>query len=197
MKIISRFGRSASLLAVVLMVLQPSLALGQQPAAQALASAKLKAEPMRTFDVALDADRGLRGQVVDVQGLPVANLPVTMSNAAGQWQAVTDAEGNYRVPDLRGGAYLVRVGDQLKQMRAWSPGTAPPAANRGLMMVHGNQLIRGQAFCGSPVGCGTGVGGGGIKDVLSHPLVIGGIIAAAIAIPVAIHNSDDDPAPAS
>jgi hypothetical protein len=45
------------------------------------------------------------------------------------------------------------------------------------MMVSSPQLVRGQ----QP-----------ISAVFSNPLLIGLIIAAAIAIPVAIHNSQDD-----
>ena len=67
------------------------------------------------------------------------------------------------------------------------------------MIVEGQQTILGQ-YCGSPVvGCGSPVSAGmaGCKELLSNPLVIGGLIAAAIAIPIAVHNADDDDDPAS
>ena len=67
------------------------------------------------------------------------------------------------------------------------------------MVFQGDPTVLGQN-CGAPV-CGTPVcgspvygPGGRIRNALANPLVVGGIAAAAIAIPVAIHNADDDPA---
>lgn len=185
------YGRAATTVAAAILIFQPLASTMAAPPVAAQAAPQPKIEAMRTVDVQLDDKRGLTGQVVDVQGRPVPNAAVTVSNSKRQWHAVTDKQGKYRVASLQGGSYLVRVGDQLKQTRAWAPGTAPPHANKGLMMVHGNHLIRGQAYCGTPVG------GHGVGDVVSHPLFIGGVIAAAIAIPIAIHNSDDDDPPAS
>ncbi|MDC0935326.1 carboxypeptidase-like regulatory domain-containing protein [Pirellulales bacterium] len=187
-------GRVASLAATVALIV-PSHVVAAQPAP----NHATKFEPVRPVDVALDGQRGFSGQVLNVEGRPVAGTTVTLYQGKQQWQTITDADGQYRVADLQGGAYVARVGDQLKQVRAWAPNTAPPGANRGLLMIDGNQLIRGQAYCGNPVACGSPVAAGfaGMKEALSHPLVIGGIIAAAIAIPIAIHNSNDDDPPAS
>lgn len=185
-------GRFATWTAAAMMIAGPAVAQAPQQTTPRVAE---KSPPaMQTVDVALDRQRGFTGQVVDVAGKPAAQKTVTLLNGKRQLQATTDAQGEFRIADVRGGAYLVRVGNQWKQVRAWAPGTAPPGANDGLMMVHGDQVVRGQAYCGSPVGCGSPVSAGfaGMREALSHPLVIGGIIAAAIAIPVAIHNSDDD-----
>lgn len=185
-------GRTATWIAATSMIIGPAWA--QAPAPQAGRSAEASPPQMQTVDVALDAQRRLSGQVVDVAGNPATQTAVTLLNGKQQLHATTDAQGQFEIDGVRGGAYLARVGNQWKQVRAWAPGTAPPSANKGLMMVHGDQVVRGQAYCGSPVGCGSPVSAGfaGMREALSHPLVLGGIIAAAIAIPVAIHNSDDD-----
>jgi len=57
------------------------------------------------------------------------------------------------------------------------------------MVVPDNSAVLGQN-CGDPV-CGSGVCGGK-KNCLRNPLILGGIIAAAIAIPIAV-DDDDDP----
>jgi hypothetical protein len=156
--------------------------------------AAVEAPAMRVADVALGGDGSLSGQAMSLQGQPLANLPVVITDGRQQAATTTDAKGQFRFAGLRGGAYSVHTGQQIHACRAWKAGTAPPSATRGLMVVQGHETALGQ-FCGSPVECGTPVTGGvfaGARDALRNPLVIGGIIAAAIAIPVAVHNSDDD-----
>jgi hypothetical protein len=170
--------------------LQAAAAENASPATTALTTT---AQAFRIADVALDERCGLTGQAVSLQGAPLAGAQVALDDGRRQWLTTTDAEGNFRFNELRGGNYRLQVGEQTQFCRAWKAGTAPPAANRGLMIVEGQQTVLGQ-YCGSPVNCGSPVAGGmgRCKDLLSNPLVIGGLIAAAIAIPVAIHNADDD-----
>ena len=66
-----------------------------------------------------------------------------------------------------------RSGEGHGIYRFWSPGTAPPAAQKGAIVYTQN---------------GNG-GGGGLKMFLSNPIVIAGIVATAIAVPVALNNS--------
>jgi hypothetical protein len=124
--------------------------------------------------------------------------------AAGQEIArtLTDSEGNFRVDGLKGGVHRVNAADQQSLYRLWAPSTAPPAAQRGLMLVSATDVVRGQCDCGTPV-CGsvcgssypsTG-GGGGIGNwIASHPLLTAGAIATAIAVPLALDDDDDPPA---
>jgi hypothetical protein len=159
-----------------------------------LPTAALEAPAMRVADVALGADGSLNGQVMTLQGQPLANQPVVITSTRQQAATTTDAKGQFRFAGLRGGAYAVHIGQQTHMCRAWKAGTAPPSATRGLMVVQGHETALGQ-FCGTPVECGTPVTGGvfaGAREALRNPLVIGGIVAAAIAIPVAVNNSDDD-----
>ena len=52
--------------------------------------------------------------------------------------------------------------------------TAPPAASQSLLLVKDGETIRGQ----QP-----------IANLFTSPLVIGLVLAAAIAIPIAVNNS--------
>jgi hypothetical protein len=169
---------------------------GLTVAAESAPDAKTN-QVIRVTDVALDQDGGLVGQVVTLQGAPASKARVLLDDGRQQWSAATDAEGKFRFDGLRGGGYRVQSGGQVQFCRAWKDGTAPPAANRGLMLVQGRQTILGQ-YCGSPVQCGSPVCGmPDCRQILTSPLFAAGVVAAAIAIPIAIHNADDDDDPAS
>ena len=188
-------GRVASFAAAVAMAASPGLrAAAVENAAPATTAWTSAAQAFHIADVALDDQSALTGQAVSLQGAPLAGAQVALDDGRQQWITTTDAEGNFRFNGVRGGAYRVQLGEQTQFCRAWKAGTAPPAANRGLMIVEGQQTVLGQN-CGSPVvGCGSPVADGmsRCKELLSNPLVIGGLIAAAIAIPIAVHNADDD-----
>jgi hypothetical protein len=197
MKLLASLGRWSALTATVAMVGAPSAALGDGPPAPT--AAVQGAPSMYIADVALDEAGGLNGQAVTTQGQPLVNQTVVLDNGLTRAAATTNEQGQFRFDNVRGGAYRVQLADHTQYCRAWRAGTAPPIANGGLMVVQGDQSVLGQ-YCGTPVGCGSPVGAGfaGFREALHNPLVVGGIIAAAIAIPVALHNSDDDdPAPAS
>lgn len=152
-------------------------------------------------DVAL-ADGGvLFGQIVDPQGKALAGRQVTLQTAGRQViQTTTDNQGRIRVAGLTGGVYQVTAMDQQQAYRLWAPQTAPPAAQRGLMIVQDKEVVRGQCDCGTPV-CGSPVCGhrGGIASGIgnwmdNHPVLTAGAVAAAIAVPLAL---DDDDTPAT
>jgi hypothetical protein len=69
------------------------------------------------------------------------------------------------------------VGQRSVTCRAWTHAAAPPAATDQLTVVDGPPLIRGQ----QP-----------FSAVFTNPLFIGLVIAAAIAIPIAVHNAQHD-----
>lgn len=148
--------------------------------------------PIRVVDVALGANGTMRGQLLDRQGRKLPVSQVLFANGHQTWSTYTDEQGHFRVKGLVGSTYQVQAAGQIQIVRAWAEGTAPPQALDALLLVHDNSVVLGQN-CGSPV-CGSKVGGGGVRSLLSNPYVLGGLVAAAVAIPVAIHNSDDDPA---
>jgi hypothetical protein len=177
-----RTARSAAWVAAAMFILQPQFLLAEPtPAAGEL--------PIRVVDVALGNNGVLYGQILDRQGRQLPITQIQLTNGVRQWDTYTDEEGNFRVEGLVGSTYQVHAAGQTQIVRAWAPDTAPPGAAQGLLLVHDSSVVLGQ-HCGSPV-CGSPVCGGG-RCPLASPLIVGGLIAAAIAIPVAIHNSDDD-----
>jgi hypothetical protein len=176
--------RKFSMLALVagtLMVGQLPLAAGETTQFQAL-------------DVALQANGVLVGQLTDSQGQPLANVPVSVvTNGKEIARCQTSPTGVFQAADMHGGVVQIVAANNARVCRLWAPGSAPPAAQQGVLMVAGD-VVRGQC---DAVGCGSCVGGhgGGLLGVmLDRPLVTAGIIGAAVAIPLAV---DDDDAPAS
>ncbi len=92
---------------------------------------------------------------------------------------VTKADGRFEIRGLRGGVLTLTAGQTKAAVRAWTPKAAPPAARKDVLLVAGQQQTLGQSF-------------GGFRSLITNPWVIAGIVAAAVAIPVAIHNSNDD-----
>lgn len=143
-------------------------------------------------DVALDVGGALHGQVVDVHGNPLARTPVTVRHLDREvGRAISDESGHFRVTGLRGGVYGIVVGETAALCRLWVADTAPPSARPGALVVVGDEPVLGQGRCG-PWGCDPCCPPPQtcrrLKCWLANPLVIAGIIATAVAIPVAIHN---------
>jgi len=125
----------------------------------------------------------LIGQVQDQQGVAQASIPVALYGSGKKLaEAQTDRNGYFAFSGLRGGVYQVTAAEGAGAYRAWTPGTAPPSAQPGALVVSGTDLARGQHH---PLRhtCGR------LMFWLSHPCVIVGLVAAAVAIPVAIHNA--------
>ncbi len=127
-------------------------------------------------DVRLAEGGVLLGQVVGTSGIPAIGTPVSLR--AGQQEiglATTDVNGYFAFSGVRGGVYQLVTNDGHGTLRAWAPGTAPPTAEHGALLVAGEDTIRSQWKC-----------------CLVNPWFLAGVAAAAIAIPVAIHNRDKD-----
>lgn len=141
----------------------------------------LAGSPTRTpviLDVALRDGGVLVGQVVNEQGAAEVGVPVSIRSQDRELAiARTGKEGYFAFKGLRGGVYQLVADRGHGVYRVWSPGTAPPAAQEGALLVNSDQVVRGQAA------------GPGFRTFITNPLVIAGIVAAAVAIPVAIHNS--------
>jgi len=136
----------------------------------------------------------LLGQVVTPEHVAVANTTVSLRSQAGEAVAgKTDKNGYFAFRGLRSGVYRVAAAKGQRDVRVWSPSLAPPVAESGIMIVAGTDALRAQ--CGPSGACGTGGpcgpcgGGGGLMGFLTSPLGLGLIVATAVAVPVAIHNS--------
>jgi hypothetical protein len=129
-------------------------------------------------DIELSSGGRITGQFVDAQGQPKANQVVIAQRQHGQpQQSRTDSDGRFVIDGASGGLYQIATADSIVLCRCWAEKTAPPGANRDLLIVSGDGVTRGQR----PIG----------ELLFSAPVLVALVIAAAIAIPIAIHNSQD------
>ncbi len=168
MKFFPNLQRLAAALATVGLLLPSSLLAAPQASALRTSQASL-------IDVALQAEGTFHGRVVDASGRAQPGVEVALVQ---RQQAVasttTDAEGQFAFSGVRGGVYEVTTLGGSEAVRLWAPRTAPPAAQNALLLTGGGDVVRAQLWGG-----------------LSNPWVLGGIVAAAIAIPLALSNDDD------
>lgn len=161
---------------------QPLLAAGQADPSPTIADVTLQDGPQGSV---------LVGHVLDQQGVPQAGCPVVLYRSGQKLgEAKTDGKGLFAFSNLRGGVYQVTAGESVTAFRAWTPGTAPPAAQSLALIVTGQDLVRGQCYPFRHM-CGR------LHFWLSHPCVIAGLIATAVAVPIAVINCDKDKKPKS
>jgi hypothetical protein len=130
-------------------------------------------------DVRTAADGTLGGKLVDQSGKMMADQVVVLHHAGTAiMQTRTNKQGDFAFPRVRGGVYQIIIDDAGVGCRVWPRDIAPPVAREQLLVVVGAPVVRGQ----QPIGA-----------AFSSPLFVGAVLAAAIAIPVAVHNSKDDP----
>lgn len=135
----------------------------------------------RTRDVSLGTSGTLTGFLVGPQGQPEVATSVVIHRGKRRIAVVkTDARGRFEVTGLKGGVYQVSSPKGSALFRLWKDGTAPRMAAECAVVVIDAKVVRGQ----SPLRL---FGSGGRLTTLG----IGLGIAAAIAIPVAVHNSDN------
>jgi hypothetical protein len=140
----------------------------------------------KAVDVALSDGGVLVGQIVDAQGAGVGKTAVVVQYQGKDVASPqTSKEGYFAVKGLRPGVYQLASAQNQGTYRLWATGTAPPTAQKGALLVAGDGVTRGQ------------LGAGGLKTFLANPLVIAGIVATAVAVPVGLHNSGSHHHPAS
>ena len=117
----------------------------------------------------------IRGRVLDIHGRPVADTTVRISTKEGKRIATTNENGQFTLPGLRGGVWVVQVGEASYGARLWKQGTAPPKALKQFSVVNDPKfVVRGEDT--DSMLCG-----------LTHPqllalaLVAGGVVAIAVA----------------
>ncbi len=155
----------------------------------------------RVTDVRLDAQQRLRGQFVDRQGRPQNARPVQLYGRDGLiGRAKTGPDGLFCFDSVPGGVYQLRIENQAAVCRAWTMQSAPPTARPAILLVDG-AAVRGQQTCFTPapsppsypdqVGPYSGHFDGAIMRTLSSPWVVGGLIAAGIAVPLALADDSE------
>jgi hypothetical protein len=138
-------------------------------------------------DVALSDGGVLHGRVVSLQGAGVAGVPVSVKAKDRNVATVTTAaDGTFSVLGLRGGVYQVATSQGQGVYRLWSAGTAPPVAQTSAIVYTQNSAVDNNVVVYTQNGYG---GGGMLKMLISNPIVIAGVVATAVAVPVALANS--------
>lgn len=161
------------------LLLPNSLSLAASPPGQ-----PRRHKPVTISDVELDAGGFIRGLVVNAQGVPIRNAEVLLWKANNQMaRGASDGVGRFRLGPVSGGTYAIRSSGQTSWVRAWRGGTAPPATGDTVLVVVGDDLVRGQMP---------------LEDFFtSDAFVITALVAAAIAVPIVIHNRSRHKSPAS
>ena len=137
------------------------------------------------MDVALMDGGVLIGQVVDTQGTALTKVPVSVWDHDREIATTaTDGDGYFSVGGLRGGVCRIVAAGVHGPYRLWAPGTAPPVSQPSALLVVGHDTVRAQS-CGP---C-CGPWGGALNCWLSNPWVVAGVVATAVTVPIAIHNS--------
>lgn len=135
-------------------------------------------------DVALREGGVLVGQVVNQQGMAKPHTAVSIRFANHEVvRTTTDENGVFAAKGLRGGQYELMTDEGASTCRLWAADTAPPAARPAALLVSGDNVVRGQGVVNSWVGW-----------MKTHPYLTAGTVAAAVAIPIALvdNNEDDD-----
>ncbi len=148
---------------------------------------------VRCADIALKRGGTLLGQVVNTAGVGVPAVEVQLTNGRQTWTSRTGSQGWFQLTELRGGTYLLQAAGKTQRIRAWTAGTAPPHACQGVLIAPTTDVVRGQRVVSPNTNQFFRVA----KQRLTNPWVVGGIVATAVTIPVAIHNADDDDPPAT
>jgi hypothetical protein len=136
------------------------------------------------LDVALSDGGVLHGQVVNTQGAGAAGLPVYVrTQDRDVATATTAADGTFNVQGLKGGVYEVSTVQGHGVYRLWSPGTAPPVAQNGAVVYTQSGAVDSGVVHYTQNG-----GDGAVKMFLTNPIVIAGVVATAVALPVALNQ---------
>ena len=141
-------------------------------------------------DIALQPGGVLRGQVLNEQAVAQREAKIAVVYQGKPLTVTeTDGEGRFALAGLEPGIYELHLAEGGGAYRVWAPRTAPPAAQESVLLVANGQVVRGAWFGGGEAGKAAGGGHFGHFGWLANPWVLGGLVALAIALPLAL---DDD-----
>lgn len=85
-------------------------------------------------DVRLGPGGRFQGQLADVEGEPLANVPVHVRSSRGAVVVQSDARGAFSVSNVGAGEIEVTTPQGKHQVRGWSDQAAPPAAENAAFL---------------------------------------------------------------
>ncbi len=139
-----KFLRGAIVALAAVGVVFPQL---QAVAAGPKAAAKVRTVAANTvLDVSLTKDGAFPGRVVDHTGAALEGAEVVIKQGKTEVaRTITDKQGSFVAPNLKGGVYTISSGATEGTYRVWSEKTAPPSAKGQALLVLGQNGARGQA----------------------------------------------------
>lgn len=154
-------------------------------------------------EIRLSSGGRLSGVIVDGSGKPIKGTPVVVGQLGKPIaQLITDAEGRFEVTGLSDGHYQVASYAKVQNYRVYNA-AAPANAKEGIVHVMPEQIARAQMsgdVVPEPIPGSYGPAYGNLPPANPHrpllgaimnPILIGGLIAGAVAIGVAISEDDD------
>lgn len=149
------------------------------------------------LDVALDPAGVLCARILDIASIPLAKHAVeVVKNGQVIANAETDAQGRLAIPGLKGGVYQLRTAKTTCVFRVWTKEAAPPSAVSLVAMTEVGLIVRGQGACDCGE-CTSCTAPAAVGFAPAEPVMIAALLAAAIAVPIAVHNSGGDSPPGS
>ena len=142
-----------------------------QPVVQPLSNTVSAPTAKRPTAMEAIASQGVvRGVWLDGSGKAQANRTIHVAGPSGVTRVVTDGSGRFSFA-AKPGSYQLATSEGFRSLRVWNKQLAPPSA-RDRLLVADQDLVRGQRP---------------LSDVLfADPIMIGLILAAAVAIPVIV-----------
>ena len=145
-------------------------------------SARSQAD-FRPIDIQLQTANILAGRVVDAHGVIIPSSEILVTQGSREIaRATADESGEFRVTLPMGGIYLVKSGDSLQLVRAWTTTAAPPNSRSHLLLAPPTVIVRGQNGGGSFMGMSNGV-------ATAVGLTVAAGVATAIAVPLALNSN--------
>lgn len=147
------------------------------PATTFAADEQQKSLPV--VDVSLATDGSFRGSVVNANGqhLDGVSLQLRSMRNAKTMSTVTN-NGEFAFEKVAGGSYQLTTPNSNYFCRIWTKQAAPPSAVDKLLVVSDDRLARAQRpMC---------------QFFMADPFWISVAVAAAVVIPIAVHNSGGD-----
>jgi hypothetical protein len=185
----NRVGQTPTLcgIAICLVCLSPAFAIAAAPLGTAISPSIPS-----LVDIALGDSGLLEGQVSDTSGTPLSDRSVVLFHHGIEIaRTTTNGQGRFTISGVRGGTHRLVSGENSRFVRTWTKEAAPPAAKSAAALIVG-PAVRGQIG-----GFHLPVIPSGLPSIhpvqyLNSPLTIGGLIGAAVAVPVAIHRPVPD-----
>lgn len=183
--------RLSAALAVVPLML-PATASSFEASDRSPTSNATSARPQTDFrpiDIQLQTANILVGRVVDAHGAIVPNAEILVTQASREITHTTaDESGEFRMTLPKGGIYLVKSGDSLQLVRAWTTTAAPPNSRGHLLLAPPTVTVRGQNGGGNFMGMSNGV-------AAAVGLTVAAGVATAIAVPLALNSNPHSDSP--